>query len=468
MSKIRGKSIVLRQIPGFPELSENQEIVMQRVINQLKIIYEKYGFSPLETRLVEPDTVINQKGVDNKELYILDKSYNDETIKANEKQQKLFLRFDQTVPMARYVAENKKTLMFPYKRYQVQRVYRAEDAKVKHGRFNEFYQADIDIVGRNSVDIYYDSEFPAIIYNIFKTVFNIERFIIRINNRKLLEGLFQEYGLDDTTKIKRVVKIIDDIEKVEASLTVERLNEVGLSNETATTILQLFKEILTKTPLDAITLLRAKEYKSPLLRQGLDELENVFNGISANGVPDTHFKLDLRIARGLDYYTGTVYETNLLDFPELGSVCSGGRYDDLITTITGNKNDIFPGVGISIGLSRLIPTLIKNNILDASIFTVAPICVTCQSPDRILDYQKIATLLRQNGFNVNVYIDRKGKLIKQLDYINNKGFRYAIIANGEELDKKVIIVRDMLTSQQETVMMDNLADYLQKKNNIKY
>jgi histidyl-tRNA synthetase len=462
MSKVRGKSIVLRQIPGFPELSENEEIVQQKIINQIKAVYEKYSFSPLETRLIEPETVLKQKGVDNKELYVLDKSYNDETIKANEKQQKLFLRFDQTVPMARYVAENKKTLLFPYKRYQIQRVYRAEDAKVKRGRFNEFYQCDIDIVGRNTIDIYYDSEFPAIIYNIFKSILNIEKFVIRINNRKILEGLFQEYGLDDTTKIKRAVKVIDDIEKVEQSLTITRLNEVGLSTEIATTILELFREINSQTPLDAIKLMKSKEFKSLILIQGLDELETVFNGILANGVPESYFKMDLRIARGLDYYTGTVYETTLSQFPELGSVCSGGRYDDLITTITGNKNDIFPGVGISIGLSRLIPTLIKNKILDASKYTVASICVTCQSPDRILDYQKIATLLRQNGFNVNIYIDRKGKLIKQLDYINNKGFKYAIIANGEEIDKKELIVRDMTTSQQDKVMMDDLVGYFRR------
>lgn len=459
MSKQRGKSIVLKPIVGFPELSENEEIVMQTVINKIKAIYENYGFSPLETRLVEPETVIKQKGVDNKEIYVLDKSFNDETIKANEKQQKLLLRFDQTIPMARYVAENKKTILFPYKRYQIQRVYRAEDAKIKRGRFNEFYQADIDIIGRNSIDIYYDSEFPAIIFNIFKSILNVDKFIIRINNRKVLVGLFEEYGLEDETKIKRAVKVIDDIEKVEESLTISRLNEVGLTDDIAQTLLQLFKEINNKTPLEAISVMKQKEFKSPLLSQGLDELENVFNGILANGVPESYFKMDLRIARGLDYYTGTVYETTLLDFPELGSVCSGGRYDDLITTITGNKNDVFPGVGISIGLSRLIPILIKNKILDASVFTVAPICITCQSPDRILDYQKIATLLRQNGFNVNVYIDRKGKLIKQLDYINKKGFRYAIIANGEEIDKKELIVRDMTTSKQEKVMMDDLISY---------
>lgn len=459
MSKVRGNSIVLKQIPGFPELSENEEIVMQKVINQLKTIYELYGFSPLETRLVETEYVLNQKGIDNKELFILDKSYNDETIKANENQQKLYLRFDQTVPMARYIAENKKMIIFPYKRYQIQRVYRAEDAKIKRGRFNEFYQSDIDIVGRNTIDIYYDSEFPAIIYNIFQKVFNLTNFVIRINNRKILEGIFEEYGLEDITKIKRAVKVIDDIEKVEQSLTITRLNEIGLSDETATTILTLFKDINQLTPLNAIKLMKEKNFKSSILNEGLLEQETVFNGIIANGVPESHFKLDLRIARGLDYYTGTVYETILLDFPELGSVCSGGRYNDLITTITGNPNDKFPGVGISIGLSRLIPTLIKNKILNASIFTVAPICITCQSPDRILDYQKIATLLRQNGFNTNVYIDRKGKLNKQLDFINNKGFLYAIIANGDELDKNEVIIRDMVTSKQETVMIDKLVEY---------
>lgn len=464
MSKVRSNNrITLIPITGFPELSINEEIVMQDTIDKIKIIYKKFGFVPLETRLVELDTILKKKGIDNKELYCLNKTYNDEVFEANEEQRKLALRFDLTVPMARYIGQNQMSMSFPFKRYQIQKVYRAEDSKTKKGRFNEFYQCDIDVIGRNKLDLAYDSEIPSIIYNIFNNVFNISNFILRVNNRKLLEGLFMDNGLTDVTIIKRAVKIIDDIEKVDRSLTITRLQEIGMEEEIANKLLVLFKTIFDMEGDIAIKYLMEQNFKGSLILEGIEELDKVINGIIANGVPKTHFRVDLCIARGLDYYTGTVYETILIDHPELGSVCSGGRYNGLVGTLTGNKRDVYPGVGISIGLSRLMPTLISKNYLDASISTTAPIMVSCQSKKRIIDYQKIGNTLRQGGYNVDVYLNRTTKLPKQLDYANSKGIKYVIIANETELNEGKVIIRDMLSSTQEECQLTSILDYFNDK-----
>ena len=464
MSKVRSNNrITILPITGFPELSINDEICMQNIIDRIKIIYKRYGFVPLETRLIELDTILKQKGIDNKELYCLNKTYNDNVFEANEEQRKLTLRFDLTVPMARYIGQNKMDMSFPFKRYQIQKVYRAEDSKTKRGRYNEFYQCDIDVIGRDILDLAYDSEIPSIIYNIFNNVFNISNFIIRVNNRKLLEGLFIFNGFSDITKIKRAVKIIDDIEKVDRSITITRLQEIGMDEEIANKLLEFFKTIFDMECDLAIKHLQEKNFKSNLIKEGIDELDKVVNGIIANGVPKTHFRVDLCIARGLDYYTGTVYETILIDHPELGSVCSGGRYNDLVGTLTGNKRDVYPGVGISIGLSRLIPTLISNNYLDASTSTTTDIMVSCQSKKRILDYQKIGNTLRHGGYNVDVYLNRTKKLPKQLDYANSKGIKYVIIANEIELDEGKVIVRDMVASTQEECELVSILDYFNEK-----
>ena len=270
-------------------------------------------------------------------------------------------------------------------------------------------------------------------------------------------------GLTDVTIIKRAVKIIDDIEKVDRSLTITRLQEIGMEEEIANKLLVLFKTIFDMEGDIAIKYLMEQNFKGSLILEGIEELDKVVNGIIANGVPKTHFRVDLCIARGLDYYTGTVYETILIDHPELGSVCSGGRYNGLVGTLTGDKRDVYPGVGISIGLSRLMPTLISKNYLDASISTTAPIMVSCQSKKRIIDYQKIGNTLRQGGYNVDVYLNRTTKLPKQLDYANSKGIKYVIIANDTELNEGRVIIRDMLSSTQEECQLTSILDYFNDK-----
>ena len=453
------KKISLAPIPGFPELSVNENIVMNNIQCQIRRVYELYGYMPLDTRLVETDTVLKQKGIASKELYSLNWLSKGKEYETHENRRVLALRFDLTVPLARYIGQNKNTLTFPFKRYQIQKVYRAEGHKVSQGRFNEFYQSDIDVIGTGSLDLSYDSEFPAIVYDIFKNVMNIDRFIMRISNRKLLEGLFKEYGINDVKKIKRAVKIVDDIEKVNEETTTARLGEIGMTAENAVKLLGFFKTMDSMTPTAAIAFLREQDFKNKSVNEGIEELDHVVTGVIANNVSEQYFKVDPRIARGLDYYTGTVYETNLLDHPEIGSVCSGGRYNDLVSTLTGDENDIYPGVGLSIGLSRLIPTLIQEGYLVANKQTVASILVTCQDKKYISTYQRIGSELRAAGLNVDVYLNKKTKLAKQLDYANKKGFRYVIIANKFELVDNKVIVRDMASSEQKEVLISDLVKY---------
>ena len=256
MEKNNVPKVSLAPIPGFPEFSIAETIVMNDVKRKISEIYELYGYTPFDTRLVETDQVLNQKGIDSKELFSLNFISKGNEYIPDEKRRKLALRFDLTVPMVRYVAQNKTLISFPVKRYQIQKVYRAEGHKVATGRFNEFYQADIDVVGFNSLDIAYDSEFPAIVCDILRNVFNIERFVMRISNRKLLEGLFRENGVKKVDKIKRAVRIIDDIEKVDSETTIQSLDEVGINYETAKSLLELFKVLYDKTPTEAITYLK--------------------------------------------------------------------------------------------------------------------------------------------------------------------------------------------------------------------
>lgn len=463
MDTIFNKKVSFAPIPGFPEFTIEENIILSKVQSEIKEIYELYGYGNLDTRLVETDKVLNQKGIDSKELFSLNFIIKNKAVELDAKRQQLALRFDLTVPMARYIAQNKNIISFPFKRYQIQKVYRAEGHKVASGRYNEFYQCDIDVVGYNNLDIAYDSEFPAIVCDILRNVFNIERFVMRISNRKLLEGLFRENGISQVDKIKRAVKVIDDIEKVEKETTIQLLNELGITLENAEKILSLFRELYEKTPREAMVYLKDYGFTDKQICEGISELDCVVNGVIANGVNEKYFKVDARIARGLDYYTGTVYETNLLDHMEIGSVCSGGRYNDLVSTLSGNPEDKYPGVGLSIGLTRLIPTLIKANYLKADTQTVAKILVTCQDKKFISKYQEIGTVLRGAGIKTDVYLNKSTNLPKQLDYANKKNYKYVIIANKYEFDENCVAIRNMETASQEKVQINDIVEYFKDK-----
>jgi histidyl-tRNA synthetase len=312
--------------------------------------YGMSGYQNLDHRLVEPLSVLQEKGIDSKEVFCLKTLSKGEIKDKNDFQEELALRFDMTVPLARYIGQYNKIIYFPFKRYNIGKVYRAETARPGMGRFCEFYQSDIDVIGNDKLDLLYDAEFPLIINDIFMNVLGIEKFIIRINNRKFLEGFFQEVGIVDSNKIKEIIKTIDNIEKISAEQTMNNLEMLGISNEKAKLIFNFFNLCRSTKVNEIISILKKLEIKNGLMKQGIDELCIVFEYILNGGMNIDNIMFDPRIARGLDYYTGTVYETLLVDLPELGSVCSGGRYENLVGKLSSNPKLNFPGCGISVKL----------------------------------------------------------------------------------------------------------------------
>lgn len=447
------------KISGFPEFDSCTNIVMEKIKRQISETYEKFGYAPLDTRLVESSKIMLSKGIDGKEVYTLGRLNEESDKNMKKKKDRLALRFDLTVPLARHIAENMKNITFPYKRYQIAKVYRGETAREHHGRYREFYQSDIDVIGNGKLDMNYDAEFPVIINIIFRDIIGVERFVIRINNRKLLQGLFEYYGITDISKIKSCVKIIDDIEKVEIDETIEKLINIGKLSEMSSLKLIHFFNICQKLPPDEVIKhlnnLKFDTDKYSQLKTGIMELTTVINGILSSGVDKNRVMIDPSIARGLDYYTGTVYETNLLDYPELGSVCSGGRYADLVSTITGNKKHVYPGAGISIGLSRLVPVLIKHGAIKADKKVVTDVLMLVQNSNEINKFQNIRSILHENGFNADICF-RITKLKKQLKYANSLNVPFCLFY----FDNKLIL-KDMGThGKQYNVDNQTLANIL--------
>lgn len=432
----------LDEINGFQEFDQETDIIIDDKKTKIAKVYKKYGYQPIDPRSVELLSILNEKGIDSKEVFCLSTLHKGEVKDRAETQETLALRFDLTVPLARYVAQNEKTLSYPFKRYHIAKVFRGETARPKLGRFCEFYQSDIDVIGNGKLDLMYDAEFPLIISEIFTKVFGINRFIIRMNNRKFLEGLFQEFGMTDPTKIKKTVKIIDNMEKVKLEETLSKLNELGLSKHGAESILEFFHIFRESSLPNVVTTLKELKAQNALLQEGINELMIVFENILAGDVNIDNIMFDPSIARGLDYYTGTVYETLLIDNPELGSVCSGGRFEELVGTLSCNPNMKYPGCGISIGLSRLIPSLIKSGQIKTDGKTTAQVLVTMMDRNYATDYQRIATLLRKNDINTSVYCNDI-KLKNQLNYADKIGVGVVIVANGDELKNGVVQVKDM-------------------------
>ena len=339
-----------RTLSGFMELLPRQQMVMERIMEILRETYSLYGFTPLDTPIIEASEVLLAKGggETEKQIYRFTKGDAD-----------LALRFDLTVPLAKYVALHYNDLSFPFRRYQIGKVYRGERAQ--RGRFREFYQADIDIIGDGKLDVTNEAEIPAIIYQVF-TRLGLHRFQIRVNNRKILNGFYAMLGLTDKAgDIMRTVDKLDKIgaEKVRDLLTAE---DIGLTADQAGEILAFIA--IQGSNQQVLSALESYRGRNKVFDQGLDELHTVVKYLSAFGVPEKKFAVDLTIARGLDYYTGTVYETTMLDHPEIGSVCSGGRYDNLAEYYTDKQ---LPGVGISIGLTRLFYVLQEQGMLNEAL-----------------------------------------------------------------------------------------------------
>ena len=430
---------------GFDqEYLPQDQLQFNRLIDIIRRNFELYGFLPIETPSAERREVLTSKGGVEKEIYALTRLAEADD---DEAAAKGALRFDLTVPLARYVAMRERDLAFPFRRYQIQRVWRGETPQARKGRFREFYQCDIDIINRDKLSYLAEAEIPSVIYSVFREM-AIGEFRIRINNRKVLKGLLQEFGVPEE-KSPGVLRILDKLEKEEGAKIREDLAREGMPATAAARVYQLLS---TKRTTDE-TLAALAEIKGELATQGREELQSIVTAIRQFGVPDSAFAVDLGIVRGLDYYTGTIYETALAGAPELGSICSGGRYDDLASYFTDTK---LPGVGISIGLTRLFSKLKEAGLLQPLARSPAEVLVTVMDRQHLDKYLKIAGMLRAAGINTEVYLE-PAKLGNQLTYADRKGFRVALIAGENEFGKNVIQIKNLSTKTARDVPMNDVV-----------
>ncbi len=419
-----------RTLSGFMELLPAPQQQMERIMEVLRRTYSLYGFTPLDTPVIESSDVLLAKGggETEKQIYRFQKGDAD-----------LALRFDLTVPLAKYVALHYNDLTFPFRRYQIGKVYRGERAQ--RGRFREFYQADIDIIGDGKLSIVNEAEIPSIIYKTFSTL-GLKRFQIRVNNRKILNGFYAMLGLTEKSgDIMRTVDKLDKIgsEKVKAILMDV---EISLTEEQASEILKFIA--ITGTNEEVLTALEGYKGRNEVFDTGLDELNTVVKYLAAFGVPAENFAVDLTIARGLDYYTGTVYETTLLDHPEIGSVCSGGRYDNLAEYYTDKQ---LPGVGISIGLTRLFYVLGEQGMLNPDLPTAPADVLILPMTDDLSAAISLATQLRENGIRSQIHGENK-KFKQKISYADKLGIPYVIFLGEDEINAGVVACKDMATGEQ--------------------
>ena len=419
-----------RTLSGFMELLPGKQIQFERMVSILRDTYSSYGFAPLDTPVIEDAQILLAKGggETEKQIYRFQKGDSD-----------LALRFDLTVPLAKYVALHCNDLAFPFRRFQISKVYRGERAQ--RGRFREFYQADIDIIGDGKLDILNEAEIPAIIYKVFRG-FGLERFQIRVNNRKILNGFYAMLELSDKSgEIMRTVDKLDKIgpEKVKAILMGE---ECGLTETQADEILKFIA--ITGTNAQVIAALEGYAGRNETFDLGLSELKAVCNNLSAFGVPEANFAVDLTIARGLDYYTGTVYETTLLDHPEIGSVCSGGRYDNLAGYYIEKQ---LPGVGISIGLTRLFYVLDEQGLLNPALPTAPADALVLPMTAEPGPAIALAEALRSAGLKVQLYGENK-KFKQKMAYANKLGVPYAVLLGEDEIAEGKCSVKNMQSGEQ--------------------
>lgn len=448
-SKSTKGSTATQPISGFPEWLPEVKILENRIMGIIRSNYELFGFVPIETPAVERNETLTSKGGNEKEIYSLSRLTARE---GEDDNTNLALHFDLTVPLARYVAQHYGNLAFPFRRYQMQKVWRGERAQA--GRFREFYQCDIDVIGDGELSFLTDAEIPSIIHKIF-TEMNIGRFVIRINNRKILQGLFQGYGIFDD-QIVEVLRSIDKLEKIGVEAVCKEVIETtSLSEEKVGELIDIISQ--DKGNESILSLLKSMD-GNELFKLGVSELSMVYDAVKSLGVPEECLSIDLKIARGLDYYTGTVYETALVDYPGVGSICSGGRYDNLASHFTDKK---LPGVGISIGITRLLWKLLDAGIVKPEGATVAPVLVTTMDKSKLPQYLTLASELRAAGIGTEVYLESLS-LKAQLKYANRKQFAYAIIAGEEEFAEGVFSVKDMRTGEQQSLTKEAIILMIKK------
>ena len=435
MEKVEPKTL-----PGFMELMPQDQILFEKMKKTIEEVYASYGFYPLDTPIIELSSVLLAKagGETEKQIYRFNKGDND-----------LSLRFDLTVPLAKYVASRSNELIFPFKRYQIGKVYRGE--RPQKGRFREFYQCDIDVIGNETLSILYDAEIPSIIYDLFKKL-NIGDFTIRINNRKVLTGFFNSLELSDI--VTDILRIIDKIEKIGEDATRSELSYLGIDDEKVSKIMNFIR--ISGNPFEKINKLKELSITDPLFNEGVSELETVITNIKDREIEESYYDVDLTIARGLDYYTGTVYETILKDYPSIGSVCSGGRYDNLATYYTDKK---LPGVGISIGLTRLFYQLKEANVIKTEESSVADITVLPMTTNYAYIYKYVNTLKKNNITVDMAFLDKFKQLIR---YADRQKSPFALIIGDDEVDKGIALLKNMVTGEQKEVTLDNIVSEYNK------
>ena len=436
-------TVTPRTLSGFMELLPAQQQQLERMMDILRTTYSRFGFTPLDTPVIEASEVLLAKGggETEKQIYRFQKGDAD-----------LALRFDLTVPLAKYVALHGNDLAFPFRRYQIGKVYRGERAQ--RGRFREFYQADIDIIGDGKLDITNEAEIPSIIYQTF-TALGLTRFQIRVNNRKILNGFYAMLGLTDRSgDIMRTVDKLDKIgpHKVRACL----MDDVGLTAEQAEEIMRFIS--ITGSNDQVLSALEGYRGRHELFDQGLDELTTVTRYLAAFGVPEVNFAVDLTIARGLDYYTGTVYETTLLDYPEIGSVCSGGRYDNLAEYYTDRQ---LPGVGISIGLTRLFYVLGEQGLLNPSLPTAPADVLILPMTQDLTPAIQLATRLRGAGVRTQLYTEQK-KFKAKMNYADKLGVPYVVFLGDDEIAAGLVACKDMTSGEQTKLPFDATLSRIQE------
>lgn len=436
------KKVTPKILPGFMELLPPDQIMFNKMYDTIRSVYERFGFLPLDTPVIEYSEVLLAKagGETEKQIYRFNKGDND-----------LALRFDLTVPLARYVSQHYNDLTFPFKRYQMSKVYRGE--RPQKGRFREFYQCDIDIIGNESLDLIYDAEMPAVIYNVFKEL-DFGEFIIKINNRKVLNGFFANMGLSE--KAGDVLRVIDKIEKIGAEAVCEELLKLEITQAQVDDIMSFIAiKGSTAEKLSALAKL-GLDVENDTFKEGLDELKKVTEYMAMLGVDEAYYEIELTIARGLDYYTGTVYETMLKDYPQLGSICSGGRYDNLTEYYTKQS---LPGIGISIGLTRLFSQLKEQEIIKNESKTLVKVLVLPMDKSTTQYCLNVASNLRNAGISTDVFYADKG-MKQKMKYANKAGIPYIAIVGEDEMQNGTVTVKNMETGEQSSVELDKVANII--------
>ena len=433
---------VAKTLPGFMELLPQEQVLFNQMREKIQKTYEKFGFLPIDTPVIESTDVLLAKagGETEKQLYSFTKGDSN-----------LTLRFDLTVPLAKYVAIHSNELSFPFRRYQIGKVYRGERAQ--RGRFREFYQCDIDVIGDGELNIINDAEIPSIMYNVFKEL-GLENFTIRINNRKILNGLFEKINAKEIAV--DIMRIIDKIEKIGEEKVKQELQELTLSEENIEKVIKFIR--IQGTTDEKIQALENLGINNDTYLEGIKELKDVIKYIRAFKVPEPYFTVDVSIARGLDYYTGTVYETFLNDYKSIGSICSGGRYNNLSEYYTDKK---LPGVGMSIGLTRLFFVLNDMNLIKAEKKSISQVLVVSMIPD--LTYAiETANQLRKAKINTEIYFDDK-KIKSKFKYADKLRIPYVIVIGEDEIKAGTLTLKNMETGEQVNKTIKEIIELMNNK-----